>query len=248
MDREDLAREALTRKSGLTGADHRPQGAARAAPGRGGEADPRPAAAAGEGRVLPHPQGDDQGDLHRRRGADPDQRGDVGHRRGDGRRRHGHPAGRGQDRADAGPGRRDRRADRLRRARRRQPIGGSDDITRELDAMSSEADVEAELARLKASSGAAGDRGRGRRRHHRGRAREDVGGRRADDDRPDPRRGTVRRLRRGHRPAQRAGRSRRDGDRGRRRRDVQQGAARPCSTAYAPSACRTTRTASTSPT
>jgi len=31
-------------------------------------------------------------------------------------------------------------------------VGGSDDITRELDAMSSEADVEAELAKLKASS------------------------------------------------------------------------------------------------
>ena len=44
-----------------------------------------------------------------------------GHRRGDGRRRHGHPARRGQDRPDAGPGRCDRRADRLRGARRRQP-------------------------------------------------------------------------------------------------------------------------------
>ena len=42
-----------------------------------------------------------------------------GHRRGDGRRRAGHPAGRGQDRPDAGPRGRHRRADRLRRARRR---------------------------------------------------------------------------------------------------------------------------------
>ena len=120
MNREDLAREALTRKSALATPDHRPQGPVRPAPGRGGEAHPRPAAAAGEGGGVPHPQGDDQGDLHRRRGADPHQRGDVGDRRGDGRRRPGHPAGRGQDRADAGPRRGHRRADRLRRARRRQ--------------------------------------------------------------------------------------------------------------------------------
>ena len=101
--------------------DQRPQGAARPAPGRGGEAHPRPAAAVGEGRGVPHPQGDHQGDLHRRRGADPHQRGGRGHRRGDGRRRPGHPAGRGQDRPDAGPRRRRRRADRLRRPRRRDP-------------------------------------------------------------------------------------------------------------------------------
>ena len=120
MGREDLAREALTRKSGADGPDRRPPGPARAAPGRGGEAHPGLAAAPGQGRVLPHPQGDHQGDLHRRRGADPHQRGLLRHLRGDGRRRHGDPARRGQDPADAGPGRCRRRADRLRRPRRRQ--------------------------------------------------------------------------------------------------------------------------------
>ena len=48
-------------------------------------------------------------------------------------------------------------------------VGGGDDISRELDAMSSETDVEAELARLKAGSPAAGDRGGRRGRHPRGR-------------------------------------------------------------------------------
>ena len=43
--------------------------------------------------------------------------------------------------------------------------GGGDDIARELDAMSSESDVEAELARLKASNAAGGDRGFRGRRH-----------------------------------------------------------------------------------
>ena len=38
-------------------------------------------------------------------------------------------------------------------------VDGSDDISRELDALSSGTDVEAELARLKASSQPAGDRG-----------------------------------------------------------------------------------------
>ena len=89
MGREDLAREALTRKSALNQQLSRPADPARPAAGRGGEADPRLAAAAGQGRVLPHPQGDDQGDLHRGRGADPDQRGLLRHLRGDGRRRDG---------------------------------------------------------------------------------------------------------------------------------------------------------------
>ena len=115
VGREDLAREALTRRSGHPAAAHRPAGAARPAAGRGGEARPRQPAAAGQGRRLPDPQGDDQGDLLRGRGADPDQRGVLRHQRGDGRRRPGHPAGRGQDRADAGAGRRDRRAAGQRR-------------------------------------------------------------------------------------------------------------------------------------
>ena len=55
MGREDLAREALTRKSGADQqqiADLETQHAAAA--GRGGEAHPGLAAAAGQGRVLPH--------------------------------------------------------------------------------------------------------------------------------------------------------------------------------------------------
>ena len=56
MGREDLAREALTRKSGLQQPDRRPAGPARPAPGRGGEAHPRLAAAAGQGRGVPHPK------------------------------------------------------------------------------------------------------------------------------------------------------------------------------------------------
>ena len=103
----------------LTSQVARPAGPARPAAGRGGEAHARLPAAAGQGRVLPHQEGDHQGHVHRGRGADPDQRGVLRHLRGDGRRRHGDPARRGQDRADAGPRRRHRRADRLRRARRR---------------------------------------------------------------------------------------------------------------------------------
>ena len=61
----------------------------------------------------------------------------AGHRRGDGRRRPRDPAGRGQDRPDAGPGRCRRRADRLRRprrhdadrrARRHQPRARGDEL------------------------------------------------------------------------------------------------------------------------
>ena len=118
VGREDLAREALTRRSGIQQQLDRPAGSARAAAGRGGEADPREPAAPGQGRRLPHPQGDDQGHLFRRRGPDADQRGVLRHQRGDGRRRAGHPAGRGQDRTDAGSGRCHRRVARQRRPRR----------------------------------------------------------------------------------------------------------------------------------
>ena len=86
-------------------AGRRPAGPAGPAAGRRGEAGRRPAAAGGEGRGVPHPQGDAEGDLHGRRGTDQDQRGvhrDLDGVRG---RRAGGPAGRGQDRPDAGPGR-----------------------------------------------------------------------------------------------------------------------------------------------
>ena len=99
---------------GPAAAARRPLGPARPAAGRGGEAHQRGAAALDQGRVVPHPQGDDQGDLHGRRGADQDRRGVLRHLRGDERRRPGHAARRGQDRADAGTRRRHRRADGLR--------------------------------------------------------------------------------------------------------------------------------------
>ena len=79
VDREDLAREALTRKSGLANqiSDLNVQLARSRARRR---SHPRPAAALGEGRGVPDPQGDHQGHLHRRGGVDPDQRGRLRHR------------------------------------------------------------------------------------------------------------------------------------------------------------------------
>ena len=115
--REDLARAALQNKAQLQSQYADLDGPVRQPAGAGGEADPRLAAARRQGAGLPHAEGDHQGDVHRRRGADPHQRGLLRHFRGNGRRRPRHPARRGQDGADAGQGRRDRRAARLRRAR-----------------------------------------------------------------------------------------------------------------------------------
>ena len=115
--REDLARAALQNKAQLQSQLRRPAGAVRQPAGAGGEADRSPRSG-WRPRCRPSaPEGDHQGDLHRGRGADPHQRGLLRHLRGDGRRRPGHPARRGQDGADAGPGGRDRRAARLRCAR-----------------------------------------------------------------------------------------------------------------------------------
>ena len=77
MGREDLAREALTRKSGLNAQIDSVRAQVVAAPGRGGEAHASPSRGSRPGRGAAHPQGDHQGDLHRRRGADPDQRGGL---------------------------------------------------------------------------------------------------------------------------------------------------------------------------
>ena len=115
--REDLARAALQARGAAGAAVRRSAGPVHPAAGPRGEADPRLAAARRQGAGLPYPEGDHQGDVHRRRGADPHQRGLLRDLGGHGRRRPGHPASRGQDRADAGPGRRDRRAARLRRPR-----------------------------------------------------------------------------------------------------------------------------------
>ncbi len=105
-------------------------------------------------------------------------------------------------------------------------IGGQDDISRELEAMSSQSDVESELARLKAVpagravgpvvGGRAGSRlDAGRVRRGTRAAARPAARRRAGRDRPHPRGGTVRRHRRRARPAQRP--RRRDRGRGRGR-------------------------------
>ena len=64
--REDLAREALTRRAAVTSQIADLQGQEAFAAGGGGQADRRVAAAAGEGGSVPYPQGDHQGDLYRR--------------------------------------------------------------------------------------------------------------------------------------------------------------------------------------
>ena len=104
--REDLAREALTRRAAVTSQIGDLQGQQASLQARGGQTHRRLAEPAGEGGGVPYPQGDHQGDLHRRRSRDQHPRGRHRDLRGDGRRRHGHPARAGQDRADAGPGRR----------------------------------------------------------------------------------------------------------------------------------------------
>ena len=104
----------------------------------------------------------------------------------------------------------DRRADRLRRARRRQLDQPGTTSRASWSAMSSQADVEAELAALKGSSPAAHRRRRedthGRRRRRRQARSCQTASRRSSHDRPDPGRGPVERRRR---PARRAQRPRR---------------------------------------
>ena len=132
-------------------------------------------------------------------------------------------------------------------------LNAGDDITRELESMSSQADVEAELMQLKGLSRRPGAR-RDRERRQPRAATCSPSSRRppprasSPDDRPGPRRGPVRRLRRGPRPAQRARRGRGDAPSRPATRPPSAPRSRPCSTAYAPSACRTTSTPSTSPT
>ena len=69
--REDLAREALTRRAAVTSQIGDLQGPAGVAAGRAGQAHRRLAAPAGKGGGVPHPQGDHQGRLYRRRGRVP---------------------------------------------------------------------------------------------------------------------------------------------------------------------------------
>ena len=117
-NREDLARQALERKSGLQqqlqGLDQQVDAARAAA----GEARRQREGALRQGRGVPDAEGDDQGAVLGRRGAGEDRRGRDRHRRADGRHRARDPARQGQDRADAGAGVRDRRAHLLGHARR----------------------------------------------------------------------------------------------------------------------------------
>ena len=158
---EDLAREALARRAVLAEPARRPQDPAR--PGRrpGAEAHRDRPAAPGRGRLLPHQEGDHQGHLHRRRGPDQDRRGRLGHLGVDERRRRVDAACPGQDRPDAGPGRRDGRA---------AGLGALTDLTHPVDDIQAQLDkvhhrpVDNELAALKAEVGAARHPGARRRR------------------------------------------------------------------------------------
>ena len=94
-----------------------PRHAGEAARGAAGEARGQREGALGQGRGVPHAEGDDQGPVLGRRGAGEDRRGGDRDRRGDGRHGARDPAREGQDRADAGARIGDRRADHLRRAR-----------------------------------------------------------------------------------------------------------------------------------
>ena len=150
--REDLAREALTRRAAVALADRRPGGAAGVAAGRAGQAHRR----LGRTNCRRRWRGSaparrtHQGRLYRRRGRVPRRRGRHRDLRGDGRRRHGDPARAGQDRADAGPG---RRADELLASGALEDAtlpGGRDDLQSQLDALTAGHDVDDELARMKA--------------------------------------------------------------------------------------------------
>ena len=136
-------------QGGARRAARRADGAGPAARGAAAEADRGPEDAAGEGRVLPHAEGSDQGAVLGRRGAGADRRGGDRHRRGDGRRRTRDPA------------RRRTRPSRCRRAQRRSRssrrpgaledfTSSGDDIDRELAAISAGTAVDDDLARLKA--------------------------------------------------------------------------------------------------
>ena len=209
MGREDLAREALTRKSGADRADHRPQGAAGASSRARRRSSPSPSSGCRPRSRPSAPEGDDQGDLHRRRGADPDQRGVLRHLA-----RRWATSGMAIQRAEdktaqmQARGRRHRRADRLRRARRRHR-------DQRAATTSPASSTRCQLAVRR--RGRAGPRSRpaappqaieapaatgaGRRRRASRRSRRRGAPRRtARHDRPDPRRGAVRRRRRRARP------------------------------------------------
>ena len=115
--REDLARQALERKSGLQQQLQSLDEQAKGLEQQQEKLDRQREDALGEGRGLPVAEGDDQGAVLGRRGPGADRRGRDRDRRADGRHRPRDPAREGQDRADAGAGLGDRRADHLGCAR-----------------------------------------------------------------------------------------------------------------------------------
>ncbi len=149
--REDLAREALTRKSAVTTqiADLHVQ--LDQLHGAGAEADGRLAAAAEQGRGLPHAEGDHQGHLLGGRGAGPHQRGVHRHLQRARRRRPGDPAGRGPHRRRCRPGPAPWRSSWP--PVRSRCTGGKDSLTAELERMASDNQVENELAAMRAQLG-----------------------------------------------------------------------------------------------
>ena len=122
-NREDLARTALERKALIQGQLQGLDTQITAARAAAAEPDRPGAAAVGEGRVVPHPEGGREGAVLRGRGAGADRRGDDRPGRGDVGRRARAPARAGQDRADAGAGGGGERA--RRHGRHRRPDGGA---------------------------------------------------------------------------------------------------------------------------
>ena len=145
--------QALERKSGAAAAAPGTRRAGAAARGAAGEADREREDAVREGRGVPLAEGSDQGPVLGRRGAGADRRSGDGDRRADGRHRARDPAGEGQDRADAGAGLGDRRADRSRaRSRTSPPTRPSS--TASSRQIASKSQVDEELAQMKSELGA----------------------------------------------------------------------------------------------
>ena len=203
MGREDLAREALTRKSGADRPDRRPRGPARPAPGRGGEAHASPPSGC-------RPRSSPSAPARRpsRRPTPPPRRRPGSARRSPASPRRWATSGMAVQRAEDKTQAMQARAGAIDELIASgalddaSSINRGDDISRELESMSSQADVEAELAALKGSS-APGHRRRPRRRARpplESVAQTEAARSRRDSsrDRAHPRRGTARG---GRRPA-----------------------------------------------
>ena len=108
--REDLARQALERKSGIQQQLQDLDTQVKQLEDQQEKLVSSEKQLVGEDRAVPLAEGSDQGPVLGRRGAGPDRRGCDRHRARDGEHRPRDPAGEGQDRADAGARVRDRRA------------------------------------------------------------------------------------------------------------------------------------------